>query len=64
MKTAEESFERDSTFMEKMCLKKSTFGNNQKWKKEVVAEFLEPFGGTVTPEMLIEVYDDHFDRLW
>jgi len=64
VKTAEESFEKDSSFMEKMCLKKSTFGNDQKWKQKAVAEFLEPFGGTVTPEMLIEVYDDYFDRIW
>lgn len=37
---------------------------SRKTKKERVEKFLEPFGGTVTPEMLIEVYDDHFERLW
>ncbi len=64
IKGAEEAREKDSSFIEKMSAKLSTVVLNQERKKGIVEEFLEPFGGTVTPEMMIEVYDDYFERLW
>jgi len=64
IKVAEESREKDSSFIKRMKRKLNTVVLDQKGKKGIVEEFLEPFGGTVTPEMMIEVYDDYFERFW